>query len=137
MQRAGARDPARKNLSALRDELLQRLHILEIDVLDLLDAELADALPAVEKLLLPALLSATLAAATLAALGGSSPHLHCHRQSPLLAARRFGFRSSGDRFGGASRSRRRERRRGAHALLLRIALRQLLGALVIEVRAHD
>src|ERR671917_403553 len=54
VQRAGAGDAARKDLPALRDELLQRLHVLEVDVLDLLDAELAHALAAIEELLLAA-----------------------------------------------------------------------------------
>src|ERR1051325_9573351 len=57
MQRARAGDAARKNLAALGDELLERLHVFVVDVLDLLDAELADALAAVEELLLAALLS--------------------------------------------------------------------------------
>src|SRR5207245_6702703 len=36
---AGPGDPARQNLSALGDELLQRLHVLVVDVLQLFDAE--------------------------------------------------------------------------------------------------
>src|SRR5260370_16077675 len=58
MQRAGAGDAAGKDLAALRDELLQHLHVLVVDVLELLDAELADALPAIEEFLFAALLRA-------------------------------------------------------------------------------
>src|SRR5438105_4203343 len=58
MQRAGAGDASRQNLSALRDELLQHLHIFEVDVLELLHAELADALATIKEFLLAALLSA-------------------------------------------------------------------------------
>src|SRR5579872_2868972 len=135
MQRAGSGDPARQNLSALRNELLQRLHILEIDVFDLLDAELADALAAIEELLLAALLStrASTAALFAAALAGASRLCHCHRRSPLLARRQLGL-------GGGSRrslGRSRECRSGTDALFLRIALRELLRALMIEVSAHD
>src|SRR4051812_2910765 len=57
VQRARAGDAPRKDLAALGDELLQRLQVLVVDVLDLLYAELADALAAVEELLLAALLS--------------------------------------------------------------------------------
>src|SRR6185369_17353783 len=55
MKRAGAGDAARQDLPALRDELLQHLHVLVVDVFELLDAELADALAAIEELLLAAL----------------------------------------------------------------------------------
>jgi len=61
MQRARAGDAARKNLAALRDELLQCLQIFVIDVLELLDAELADALAPIEEFLLSTLRSGTAA----------------------------------------------------------------------------
>src|SRR5512140_567883 len=67
---AGAGDAARKDLAALRDELLQHLHVLVVDVLEFLDAELADALAAVEELLLSA--RAGVSAAALAALARSA-----------------------------------------------------------------
>src|SRR2546423_10445571 len=57
VQRARSGDAARKDLPALRDELLQHLHVFVVDVFELLHAELADALAAVEELLLSALLS--------------------------------------------------------------------------------
>src|SRR5688572_16448849 len=41
VQRAGARDAARQDLRALRDEGEQQLHILVVDVVDLVRAELA------------------------------------------------------------------------------------------------
>jgi len=44
----GSRDPARQDLGALRDELLQQLHVLVIDVVNLVRTELAD-LAATEK----------------------------------------------------------------------------------------
>src|SRR5688572_23073093 len=82
VQRAGAGDAARKDLAALGDELLERLHVLEVDVLDLLDAELADALAAVEELLLAALLAARTATAIVAAGAtrtARSSSSRCHR----------------------------------------------------------
>ena len=77
MQRASAGDAARKDLPALRDELLQHLHVFVIDVLELLDAELADALAAVEKLLLAAR-SARSAGSATAAFRPSSTTTRCH-----------------------------------------------------------
>src|SRR5690242_16428576 len=95
MQRARARDAARKNLAALRDELLQRLDVFVVDVLELLHAELADALAAIEELLLAALLSAGAAAATgIAAATAAttrSSHFSCHVSSPLLLFNRRRF----------------------------------------------
>src|SRR5688500_11362953 len=67
MKGTGSGNAAWQNLSALRDELLQHLHVLEVDVLELLDAELADAFPAIEELLLSALLSAARSFATVTA----------------------------------------------------------------------
>src|SRR3569832_128335 len=72
MQRARSGNAAGKNLAALGDELLQRLDVLVVDVLELLDAELADALAAVEELLLAALLSTGTGVATIAAAGTSA-----------------------------------------------------------------
>ena len=48
MRRAGARDPARQHLAALRHEGPQQLDVLVVDVVDLVRAELAD-LPAPEQ----------------------------------------------------------------------------------------
>src|SRR5450759_5211725 len=48
----GTADTAREDLSALGDESREGLHVLEVDVADLLDRELADALAADEELLL-------------------------------------------------------------------------------------
>src|ERR1051325_3141890 len=141
MQRARAGDAARKNLAALGDELLQRLHVLEVDVLDLLDAELADALAAIEELLLAALLSARTAAAAIIAAAARSA-----RTSSRTTSRRCHVVSSLSlrRFLGAFHRRLLDRRSGSrssggrtHAVLLRIPLGQLLGALVILIRAHD
>src|ERR1043165_8825788 len=42
VHRAGARDAARQNLAALRHERAQELHVLVVDVVDLVRAELAD-----------------------------------------------------------------------------------------------
>src|SRR5690606_10480291 len=53
MLRAHARDPPRLDLAALRDERRQQLHVLVVHVVDLLDAELADA-PAAEESAAPA-----------------------------------------------------------------------------------
>src|SRR5947207_10200683 len=134
MQRAGAGDAARQDLPALRDELLQHLHVLVVDVLELLHAELANAFAAIEELLLAALRSTRAARSTAARSSGIGSHL----VSPPLARwllddyrRGLGRRPLDDRLG------RRECRRRAHALLLRIALGELLRPLVVEVRAHD
>src|SRR5262249_15484103 len=53
-------------------------------------------------------------------------------RSPLLARRHFFFSR-----GCLLAARRRERRGRTNALFLRIALSELLRALVIEIRAHD
>src|SRR5262245_37186247 len=42
MERAGPRDAPRKDLAPLRDEPLEQLHVLPVDVLELFRAELAD-----------------------------------------------------------------------------------------------
>ena len=42
MRRANARDAARNDLAPLRHEGVQQLHVLVVDVVDLLDAEAAD-----------------------------------------------------------------------------------------------
>src|SRR5207244_4115591 len=47
----GARDAARQDLGVLEDVLLQQLHILVVDVLDAVRAELADLAAAEEDLL--------------------------------------------------------------------------------------
>src|ERR1043165_3443617 len=138
VQRARPGDAPRKDLPALRDELLQRLQVLVVDVLDLLHAELADALAAVEELLLPALLPSGAAGGRAATRSGTTRSHRCHIVSPLLRRRRF-FRR---RCGCGCRCRRRlrggrERGRRADALLLRVLLGELLGAFVLEVRAHD
>src|ERR1700674_5531952 len=83
MERAGPGDAPRQDLAALRDEALQHLDVLPIDVLDLLRAELADLPPAHEELL---------ARPALAVLGGRAapsrtarPGTHPH-DSALLSA---------------------------------------------------
>src|SRR5579863_1516883 len=66
-----ARDASRLNLAALRDEGAEHLHVLVADVVDLLDAELAQPLPPEERAptaLLP-LASRRAAAAAAPALG--------------------------------------------------------------------
>src|SRR5438128_12347158 len=78
MQRARSRNAARQNLSALGNELLQRLHVFEIDVFDLFHAELADTLTAIKKLFLSALLRALPTGAALTA-GRCPSLLNCHR----------------------------------------------------------
>src|SRR5947209_6315862 len=75
MQRAGARDAARKDLPALGDELLQHLHVLVVDVLELLHAEFANAFAAIEELLLPALRSGGAAGAAAARSSGIGSHV--------------------------------------------------------------
>jgi len=67
VQRAVSRNAAGKNLPTLGDELLQQLDVLEVDVLELLDTELADSLATVEELLL-----ASAAATRAAALSAGS-----------------------------------------------------------------
>src|SRR5579864_9839641 len=47
---AGTRDPPRQDLGAFGDELLQELDVLEVHVVDLVRAELADLAAAVENL---------------------------------------------------------------------------------------
>src|SRR5437762_4430088 len=89
MQRARSRDAARKNLAALGDELLQHLDVFVVDVFDFFDAELADALAAIEELLLAALLSAR-AALRAAISAGSWSWCCCHVRSPLLSLRPLG-----------------------------------------------
>src|SRR5206468_618426 len=49
MHRAGAGDPPRQNLAALRHERADQLHVLVIDIVDLVRAELADLPPAEER----------------------------------------------------------------------------------------
>src|SRR5207253_2095468 len=109
MQRAGAGDAARKDLSALRDELLEHLHVFVVDVLELLDAELADALAAIEKLLLAARSARTTLSAGAGGAGRSSTLKCSHVVFSLLALRRLG--GSRGRCGRGGR-RRGGRRRG-------------------------
>src|SRR4029453_16859850 len=45
MHRAGARDPPRQDLSPLRHERSEQLHVLVVDVVDFVRAELADLAP--------------------------------------------------------------------------------------------
>src|SRR5204863_4095335 len=89
---------------------------------------LADALTAIEELLLAALRS--LAARPAAAR--SSGLCRCHVCLLLLLGRGLA-----DRWLDRRRLGRREGRGGAHALLLRIALGELLRPLVVEIRAQD
>src|SRR5471030_1443693 len=97
MERTSAGDAARQDLATLRDELLEHLHILEIDVFDLLDAELADPLAPIKELLFPP------GAATRGA-GARFSRLHSHRWSLLCVlgvggrgGLRLGFGSCGNR----------------------------------------
>src|SRR5258706_10097186 len=132
MQRTGSGDAARKDLPALRDELLQRLDVFVVDVLELLDAELADALAAKEELLLAALRSAGSAGAAAAtgiaatAAATRSSHFSCHvGLLSLFSRRRFVGRGRFHGLGG-SRGRRagRERPGRPEAFLLSISLCQ-------------
>src|SRR4030088_3020846 len=69
---AGARNAARQNLAALGHERPNQLHVLVIDVVDLVRAELADLAPAKQRaalalLFVPGFLVAAAAASTAAA----------------------------------------------------------------------
>src|SRR5207245_5411858 len=89
----------------------------------------ADALPAIEELLFAALLAGT-TLPSLAATRAAPSWLNCHASSPLFGCRRYGHRLGRRLLGEGSGNR-------THALLLRVALRELLRTFVIEVRAHD
>src|SRR5262245_1584097 len=82
VHRAGARDPARQNLAALRDERPEQLHVLVVDVVDLVRAELADFSTPEQRPPLPLLPIAALlvaaAAATAPATSLSEWHLGLH-----------------------------------------------------------
>src|SRR3954466_7870563 len=74
---AGARDPPRQDLAALGHERPDQLHVLVVDVVDLVRAELADLAPAEQRaplslFLVARLLVAATAAATAAAAARSS-----------------------------------------------------------------
>src|SRR5262245_40572418 len=96
MHRAGARDAARQNLAALGDERPDELHVLVVDVVDLVRAELADLAAAEEgpALALP-LLARLLVAALAAAAAARAPLSECHgltpprRRSDRLRRRRY------------------------------------------------
>src|SRR5947207_5537964 len=79
MQRAGSGDAARKDLAPLRDELLQHLHVFVVDVLELLDAELADAFATIEELLLSTLSARTAGLSGPAAAFRPSSTTSCRR----------------------------------------------------------
>src|SRR6185295_4401904 len=63
VHRARARDPARQDLAALRHERPEQLHVLVVDVVDLVRAELADLAAAEHRTALALARHALLAAA--------------------------------------------------------------------------
>src|SRR5437763_9678764 len=67
VHRAGARDPARQDLAALGHERADELHVLVVDVVDLVRAELADLAPAEQRAALPLFLVPRLLVAPAAA----------------------------------------------------------------------
>src|SRR5947209_20565643 len=80
MHRAGARDAPRENLAALGHERPDQLHVLVVDVVDLVRAELADLATAEQRAPLPLRLVAGLlvAAAAPAATAARTPLSECH-----------------------------------------------------------
>src|SRR5688572_12925019 len=87
--RAGARNPPGQNLPALRDERTEQLHVLVVDVVDLVRAELADLAPAEQCAPLPLLFVARLlvlvpAAAAAARASLSKWHLTLHRVKAIV-----------------------------------------------------
>src|SRR3954463_15409579 len=106
---AGSRDPARLDLAALGNERRQQAHVLVVDVVDLLRAELADAAPAEEPaaraslaLALVVLLAAAAApATTFFAHRPSAPSMFMSSASSLSRSPR---RSLGCGSGGSPRA---------------------------------
>src|SRR5918994_8483 len=70
--RAGPRDSPRQHLAALRHEAAQQLHVLVVDVVDLVCAELADLAPAEQPAALPHLAVGLLVVAASAAASRSA-----------------------------------------------------------------
>src|SRR5947208_4395716 len=80
--RAGPGEPARKNLSAFRDELPDQLHVLVVDHVNLLVAKLAD-LPASEVLLSAAGGACASLSSSRALSRSGFPSCRCHSGSLL------------------------------------------------------
>src|SRR5438552_18506396 len=75
VHRAGARDAPRQDLAAFGHERSQQLHVLVVDVVDLVRAELADLAPAEHRTALALLLVAGLLVAASAAASASRSSL--------------------------------------------------------------
>src|SRR5688572_14514372 len=115
-----ARDPSRQHFRALRDERHQQLHVLVVDVVDLVRAELADLAPTEHRTTLPvlALLLAGSRLATAAPAPAPAKTLPAvHRSSSPPMSNRSSRSSSGSprcpspgcRSGGRPRAVRRRR----------------------------
>src|SRR5262247_4487046 len=88
MHRAGARDAPRQDLAPLRHEGPQELHVLVIDVVDLVRAELADLPPAEHRPALALLLVARFLVALLAAAAAARSSLsECHGYASIPSKR--------------------------------------------------
>src|ERR1043165_8908711 len=111
VHRAGARDAARQNLAALRHERSQELHVLVVDVVDLVRAELADLAAPEERAALALFLVARLlvSAPAPAPTGASLSKRHDYpsptskRSSSLSSMSPAGLPSPGWRCGGRPR----------------------------------
>src|SRR4051812_36921858 len=66
VRRARARNPARKNLAALRHEWSQQFHVLVVDIVDLVRAKLTDLAAPEQRAFLPVLLVTAASAASAA-----------------------------------------------------------------------
>src|SRR5260221_11443934 len=81
VHRAGARDPARQDLAALGHERPDQLHVLVVDVVALVRAELADLAPAEHRPALALLVAGLLVRAAAAAAAATAPRAslsECH-----------------------------------------------------------
>src|SRR5947209_8740351 len=116
MHRAGARDAPRENLAALGHERPDQLHVLVVDVVDLVRAELADLATTEERaalslFLVSRLLVAAAAAATAARASLSEWHRYTstpsNRSSSISSASLCWRPSPGCRWGGRPRFTRR------------------------------
>src|SRR5690348_11242932 len=83
MKRARTGNPARLNLAPLRDERHQQAHVLVVDVVDLVCAELADA-PATEEATARPALALVLVRPFAAAAAGSSFFAHRWTSNPSI-----------------------------------------------------
>src|SRR5262249_50670174 len=77
--RARARDAPRLDLAALRDERRQQAHVLVVDVIDLVRAELADAAPPEEPAAARTIALVLLLVVLLAAAAAASAPFPAHR----------------------------------------------------------